>query len=561
MEKFEYFGYVHIDSETLLPEASAIVARMRDAEDFGSFEEAVLEFDSLQRRVETMRTICEIMHTLDTTDPYYAAEQDYFDSMMPDFEEVLTDFARAFVRADMREKTEEKWGKHTVTKCLYQIRSFDSCLIDLKKRENALMSSYQNIMASSEISFDGKKLTLPGLMKYFRDPDEDVRRRTMRAFGDFLHSMEKTLDPLFDEMVKVRTEMGKMMGFDDYIHLGYINMRRYDYDMEDVKRYRSQVREVIVPLTEEIRKKQAGRIGAEKPVFFNNWFEYPEGNPVPDGDAAELTLKAGKMYRQMSPETAELFDVMQEGELFDLESRPGKAQGGYCTSIPKYSVPFIFANFNGTTDDVETLTHEFGHALNSWFMRDTDLLIQQELTMETAEIHSTSMEFFSHPYMEMFFRDKESADRYRYSHLAGTLCAIAYECCVDEFQHEIYAKPDLTPDERKAVWHRLETEYMPGWDFEGDEDLERGLYWLRQLHIFECPFYYIDYSLATLTALELYGLSKTDREKAFAGYFELSRTGNLIPYRQVLKKASLSDPFTDGAIERIVTPLREELEL
>lgn len=559
MERFKDYVYEHIDIGDIISQGKKAVERMSSAEDFDSFCEAVKSFDALHRRVEDSAVLCEIRHTIDTTDEYYSAEQDYFDSVMPEFEDLLTGFAKAFLREDMRQEASARWGEHTITKCLYQVKSFDPCLIELKKKENALMSSYQNIMASSVIAFDGKELTLPALMTYFRSPEAQVRSGAMKAFSGFLHEREKDLDPLFDEMVSVRTEMGKLMGYEDYIPLGYLNMRRYDYDRDDVESYRQKVKEYLVPVAKAIKEKQAERTGQDKPLFRDNWFEYPEGNPAPKGDAAELLEKAGMMYSAIGEESEELFNVMNGADLFDLTSRPGKAQGGYCTFIPGQKVPFIFANFNGTTDDVETLTHEFGHALNAWFMRDSELLIQQELTMETAEIHSTSMEFFTHPWMDAFFGD--DADRFRYSHLAGTVFAMVYECCVDEFQHRVYERPDMTPDERKAVWHELESVYMPTWDHDGDPNLTRGLYWLRQLHIFECPFYYIDYSLASFCALQFYYQMKKDRKKAWDEYISLSRRGGMVPFRKLIKASGLADPFSGSALEELASSIREELGL
>ncbi|MBQ1465997.1 MAG: M3 family oligoendopeptidase [Eubacteriaceae bacterium] len=559
MERFKDYVYEHIDLEDVMARGKEAVERMASAQDFDSFCEAVKSFDELHRRVEDSAVLCEIRHTIDTTDEYYSAEQDYLDSVMPEFEDLLTGFAKAFLREDMRQEASARWGEHTLTKCMYQVKSFDPCLIELKKKENALMSTYQNIMASSVIAFDGKELTLPALMTYFRSPEAQVRSDAMKAFSGFLHEREKDLDPLFDEMVSVRTEMGKLMGYEDYIPLGYLSMRRYDYDRDDVESYRQKVKKYLVPVAKAIKEKQAERTGQEKPLFRDNWFEYPEGNPAPKGDAAELLEKAGRMYSAIGEESEELFSVMKGADLFDLTSRPGKAQGGYCTFIPGQKVPFIFANFNGTTDDVETLTHEFGHALNAWFMRDSELLIQQELTMETAEIHSTSMEFFTHPWMEEFFGD--DADRFRYSHLAGTVFAMVYECCVDEFQHRVYADPSMTPDERKAVWHELESVYMPTWDHGGDPNLTRGLYWLRQLHIFECPFYYIDYSLASFCALQFYYQMKKDRKKAWDEYISLSRRGGMIPFRKLIAASGLADPFSGSALEELASSIMEELGL
>ena len=193
---------------------------------------------------------------------------------------------------------------------------------------------------------------------------------------------------------------------------------------------------------------------------------------------------------------------MTKYELFDLETRPGKHLGGYCTSLPEYKAPFIFSNFNGTSADVDVLTHEAGHAFQAYLgERLIPIGVLQGSTSEVCEIHSMSMEFFTYPWMDKFFGDR--ADEYRYAHLCDALAVIPYMACVDEFQHEVYKNPKMTAKERRGVWRSIEKKYMPWRDYDGNAFLENGGFWMQKQHIFLYPFYYIDYALADLHILLL----------------------------------------------------------
>ncbi|MCR4722329.1 MAG: M3 family oligoendopeptidase [Eubacteriales bacterium] len=558
--RFDEIEYRHIDQGEMKNEAERILRLIKGATDFDSFAAAVLEFDRLERDFSTMSSLCQIRHSCHTDDDFYKDEQAYYDNVEPIFISYYVEFCKAVVASPFKEQVVQRWGERFYTVCEYTIKSFDEAMIPFMQKENELASEYQRLMSQSQIEFNGEKLTLPGLMSFFSDPDREVRKGAITAFDGFLHSLEEPVGELFDQLVKVRTQMGKAMGFETYTPLAYILRGRYDYDKEAVKAFRDQVVKEVVPLTGKIRAKQAERIGVEKITFTDSSFEFPQGNPRPEGTVEEKIETARKMYNDLNPAAGELFSMMADSGLLDLESRPNKAQGGYCSELANYGLPFIFANFNGTEDDVEVLTHEAGHGYNAWCVRDFELAAQMEAGMETCEIHSTSMEFFTSPYMELFFGER--AEDYRYAHLASTVMAIAYECMVDEFQEKMYESPDLTFAERKAVWHSLERKYQPDRDYDGlYPTLESGTYWLRQLHIFMYPFYYIDYALASVSALDFSNRMISDREEAWKDYDKLCHIGGKLFYREALAECGLKDPFREGSLEMIIAPLYEQLGL
>jgi M3 family oligoendopeptidase len=253
------------------------------------------------------------------------------------------------------------------------------------------------------------------------------------------------------------------------------------------------------------------------------------------------------------------FRMLREHELMDLKGRPGKAGGGYCTMFPEWGAPFIYANFNGTKGDVVVFTHEMGHAFQGWSSRNKPVQDQVWPTMESAEIHSMSLEFLTWPWMEQFFG--ADASRFRQQHLAETLLFIPYGVAVDHFQHLVYARPEASADERNAMWQEVERLYLPWRTYGGIPALARGAFWQKQGHIYGMPFYYIDYTLAATCALQFWVRASTDPKKALDDYITLCRRGGEAPFRDLCQGAGLRAPFDDGALLDIVSRAAAELKV
>jgi M3 family oligoendopeptidase len=325
-----------------------------------------------------------------------------------------------------------------------------------------------------------------------------------------------------------------------------------------VANYRRQVYEHIVPLAEKLKKRQAKRIGIDKMKVYDENFSFASGNPTPKGNTEEIVSHAKKMYSELSPETNEFFTFMTENKLMDLESKKGKRPGGYCTFIPDFQSPFIFSNFNGTKHDVDVLTHEAGHAFQSFRSRELALPEYQFPTLEACEIHSMSMEFFAWPWIELFF--KEDTAKYKFSHIADSLLFLPYGVTVDEFQHWVYENPEATPAERKQKWSEIEKKYMPWLDNAGIEFLEKGGRWQKQLHIYCVPFYYIDYTLAQVCAFQFWAKNRKDHDKAWSDYLELCNAGGSRSFTELVDLAGLKVPFQDGCLDEVIPQLEEYLD-
>ena len=412
------------------------------------------------------------------------------------------------------------------------------------------------MIAGAQIEFEGGVYNLSQMSPFTQSINRETRHQAQLKVSKFFEENEKAIDNIYDKLVHLRNEMALAMGYKNYVELGYYRMGRTDYGAKEVKNYREQIKSVVVPEVTKLTDRKANRLGIKDLKSYDT-IAFLSGNPTPKGSKDHLVEVARNMYKDMSKETDAFFSFMLEHDLFDLDSKPGKQGGGYCTYIPKYSSPFIFANFNGTSHDVDVLTHEAGHAFQVFSSRN-HIPSQRWPGMEGAEIHSMSMEFFAWPWVEDFF--KEDAQKYYFTHLSGAISFLPYGALVDEFQHEVYEKPHMTPDERKQMWRRLEKIYLPSKDYDDDHFMEKGTYWYRQGHIFSSPFYYIDYTLAQVCAFQYWIKNRENHEKAWESYYHLCTLGGTKGFVGLIKAAKLDSPFKDGTMERTIKPLMAFLD-
>lgn len=553
--KFNDFPYIHISEIETAEKAKDIISKIESAQDGPALLAAFLSLDTLKSTVFSNAEIAAIHHSIDTRDDYWTKENNHYNDLLPVLEEywqAANDavFASPYL-SDLKKSVPETWF------ALAQMdrKAFDPAIIPLLQKESKLADEYQSLIASAQIPFDGKIYTLAQLEKPMKSQDREVRKAATLAYWNWFDAHDQKLGEIYDSLVLVRDEMARTLGFENYIPLGYLRMHRLDYDQQDVAAYRSQVLEDMVPLAQQLYKAQAKRLHLPSLSLWDEKVEYLQGDPVPVCSSPELTALALTMYEQLDPEVGAFFEMMKERGLLDLDARTGKAAGGYCTFITSQQAPFIFANSNGTEQDVETLCHEAGHAFQAYSSRNLFPIDCIWPTNESAEIHSMSMEFFTGPWMELFFGER--ADDYRDMHLAGAVKFLPYGVLVDHFQHEVYEHPRWTHQERKACWRRLEKLYLPHKDYSSCAFLESGGWWMRQLHIFMDPFYYIDYTLAQVAALEFWQRAQSGDGEAFADYKAICRVGGTLPFRSIMERAHLHVPFEKGCLKQTARTVRQ----
>ena len=430
------------------------------------------------------------------------------------------------------------------------VRCMKPEIMELMQEENKLTSEYQKLYASATVEWQGETLPLPKLGPFMQDPDRAVRKAAYEVRGQWFEDHREQLDELYDKLVKNRDAQGKAMGYENFIPLGYDRLGRNCWGPKECAAFRDQIVKDLVPIVARVKEDQAKRIGVDQMKIYDDALMFPDGNAKPQGTPDEILAAGREMYHALSPETKEFIDFLYDGELLDVLSKEGKAPGGYCTDFAAYKAPFIFSNFNGTSGDVDVLTHEAGHAFAFYrAARKGYLSSLMSPTMEGCETHSMSMEFLTAPWHEKFFGPQTR--KYEIGHCEDSLIFIPYGCMVDEFQHIMYQRPELTPDERNRIWLELEKKYRPWIDFEDLPFYSRGAGWQRQLHIYECPFYYIDYCLAQTVALQFFTASLRDWPDAWRRYLALVNEAGCKTYPGLVAAAGFESPFVPGTMKKL----------
>ena len=556
--KFSEMPYVRPDMDKVKAELNACAEKIRTADSVETQIAAFDEASELSKDLMTTGSIAYVRNTINTADKFYDAEREFFDQAGPELEESLQAINIALLDSPYRKELEAHYGSLLFKNLEISRRSFKPELIPLMQEASKLEAQYQKLYAGLTVEFDGQSMPLPMLGKFKESPDRAVRRAAFEAEGKVFDANREELDEIYDKLVKNRNAQGRMLGYDNYIQLGYDRLGRNCYGAKELQEFRDQIATDLVPIIAEVKEAQRKRIGVDRLCIYDDKFRFSDGNAKPEGTAEEI-LAAGKaMYQDLSPETREFIEAMFDGGMFDVLSRDGKAPGGYCTSFPTYKMPFIFSNFNGTSDDVDVLTHEAGHAFAFYRAMHSDINPNlQEPTIEACECHSMSMEFLTQDYHKNFF-GKNTA-KYELAHCEDSLDFIPYGCMIDEFQHRMYENENLTPEERNAVWEELEHKYRPWLDMDNLPFYGRYSHWQWKLHVYLHPLYYIDYCMAQTVAFQLWTLSLKDKEAAWKKYLAFVDAAGTKTFAELCHSAGLRVPYEQGTIRDIGAGIRDWL--
>ncbi|MDQ3022251.1 MAG: M3 family oligoendopeptidase [Bacteroidota bacterium] len=529
-----------------------------------SYEEAKQEMDTiinLKKEFDTMSTLCYLKFYIDTKDEKFMLEQEFFDSHGPVVTNIYLNFYKAILQSKFKENITKKYGRQIINIAETEVKSVSSGIVEDKQKENLLCSEYTKLISSAIIRFDGKEMNSGGLFPYFVSKDRGIRKKSNEAYWDFHSGISETLDKIFDELVKLRNNMALKLGYKNFVGLGYHLLYRTDYDSKMVKKFGDNILKYFLPLSNKLKERKRIRLGLDKILYYDQ-IQFKSGNAEPKGDPESIVENSQKMYNELSEDTKYFFKFMTDNNLLDLYNRINKLSGGFCSYIELYKSPFIFANMNGTANDVMVLTHEVGHAFQKYMSNNFYFPEYTHPNTETAEIHSMSMEFFTYPWMELFF--KEDTDKFKFSHIEGFVSRLSFGVMVDSFQHWVYENPNIEPPERNLKWKELKKKYLPTLDFDGLSFLENGNLWKDIFHIFHYPFYFIDYNLASMCALQFWSKAiKNDKgnfKEAWNDYVNLCRLGGSKSFLELLKEANLESPFDEEVIRKLANEVDEYLE-
>lgn len=555
---FSDFTYERPDLNQYETTFNAANKHFSEANSYSDAKTALQELNRLRGDMAKNMKLAYIRHSIDTSDNFYRDENDFWDHHEPLVNQIHNHFYESLLSSPFRTQLEADFPATLFLFAEDQLRLLDDSVIELKQQENEMVSQYIQVIASAELEFEGKKRTLSELSAFFTEPKRETRKAAQAVYESFFVTHEQEIDEIFDQLVSLRHQQAQKLGFANYVEYGDRLMNRWSYDRQQLHAFRQFIVEEVVPINQKLYKRQQERLGIDTLFHYDLPLVYPTGNPRPQGNRNDLVQKAQAMYHELSDETGNFFDQMIQQELMDLAGRPGKQSGGYCEFIDEVQMPFIFANFNGTSDDVDVLTHETGHAFQSYLSR---WITEPELvfpTSDTAEIHSMSIEFLTWPWMSKFFGT--DSEKYKFAHLSSALQFLPYGALVDHFQEEIYLHPEWSAADRKNCWRELEKQYCPERDYQSSEALARGIYWYRQGHIFEVPFYYIDYTLAQVCALQFWQRSIVEQDPTtWEDYLAICRIGGSKTFLETVQLGHLSSPFDHAKMTALLAAVDQYL--
>lgn len=562
-QNFEQLKDVEVeqfDKDEVISEIKAINDKLVNANDAKEAIKTIREYFDFSDDFHTVLSLINYRYTLNTTDEKYTKLQDYVDENVPFIEEALNDLEKNIYNCKYRNELEKEFGKLYFDMIALSLKTFSSEIVSDLVEENKLQSAYVNLLSSGLIEFDGKEYSIPQMGQFTTSSDRDTRIKASKKVYDFYAANDEKIGEIYDSMVHVRDKIAKKLGYENFVQLGYDRMGRLDWNKDDAKIYRQKILENIVPISTRIYNDQKQRLGYGSDTRFSDYnIFYKSGNATPKGNADDLISAAKEMYSKLDSTASKYFNFMVEHGCMDILAKPHKSGGGYMDYLPSLKTSLIFSNFDGTSGDVDVLTHEFGHALQGFLgANETDVPAYRCPGMECAEMHSMSMEYLTYPWMDLFF--KEDADKYRYEHLCSALTFIPYGCIVDQFQTYCYENPSLTHQERKAYWRNIELQFLPHREYIDNEFLRNGGFWERQSHIFTSPLYYLDYTIAQVVSLEFFIDSLKDHKATFEKYLAFDKLGGKYPFKELLKKAGIKNPMEGDTLKDVACEIVKYLD-
>jgi oligoendopeptidase F len=514
------------------------------------------EFDAY---ISEQRTIRYFNSTRQTDNPEFTkAYEDFVAELEPKIKVASFGLLKKYVASPFRiQLPESTYGledkRRQAAASIFRLEN-----VDLEKQDSTLAQNYQRTVGAMTVVYRGQERTLQQMSKFYEETDRKVREEAWRLAEARALKDSETLDEIYGKMVKLRDDMARNAGFDNFMDYIFVKKDRFDYSPNDCVEFHKAVEESLVPLSREIDKDRLKKLGVDTLRPWDLQVD-PEGRPPlsPFDSVEALIDRAAKVVAQIDPQLSGYFNRMRDLELLDLESRKGKAPGGYQDELSEVKLPFIFMNAAKKDDDVRILLHEAGHSFHTFLMREKGIPYfngNTNLPMEIAEVASTSMEIISGEHYEGTFYNREDARRSKFEEAVGNVKLFTWVATIDAFQHWVFAHPSHTPEERANAWVETFSRFAGLESYEGLED-SRRYRWQRQLHLFEVPFYYIEYAIALTGALGMWTRYRKDPKGAIDAYKTALSLGASRPLPELFQAAGLEWGFGPNAMRRYATEL------
>ena len=430
--------------------------------------------------------------------------------------------------------------------------------IPLSTQATKLVTEYNEICGAQMVEFDGELKTFAQMAIYFENTDRTIREAAWKAVSERRFEDNERVSEIYDELIQIRHKMATNAGFEGFQQYMFASMHRFDYTIEDCLEFHESIETVCQPLRHRTDGERMRELGVDSLRPWDMGVDV-KGRPAlqPFNDIQEMVDGCSRIFHNMSSELGDYFDLLDTNDCLDLDSRKGKAPGGYQYYLQKSRIPFIFMNAAGTQRNIETMIHEAGHAFHSFYSGHLDLIHERDSPIEFAEVASMSMELLTHPHWEEFYESKD-ADRARRKHLEDIISFMPWMATIDAFQHWVYANPDHSREERAAKWLELGERFGPNVDMTGFEDIHK-VSWQRQGHLFGVPFYYVEYGIAQLGALQMWKYHRRDTQDALDRYKAGLSLGYTRGLTELFQASGLELSFSESYVGDLIGEIHEAL--
>jgi len=525
-------------------------------------EKAISDSSNLAEHISETGALLYIGMTCDTENEKKKNEFLYFvENVRPKLSEFSDALNRRIAEHPSLEDLSERYTL-MIRGIISDIEIFRTENIPLGVEQTKLVTKAQGITGAMTVEFEGKERTFPEMKAFLESNDREKREKAWKSMVNRWMDDSEDLSEIFDELIKIRHQIALNAGFDTYTDYMFRAMHRFDYSVEDCLTFHDSIEKVCMPIVKDINEKRRVAFGLEK---LSPWDVNEKTGSGPDisgerplkpfESVQEMVTKLSQLFHNMSEDLGNKFDKLVEMDTLDLETRKGKAPGGYQYYLEKSRVPFIFMNAAGLQGDLETMIHESGHAFHSLYCGHLDLIDERNYPIEFAEVASMSMELLTQDEWGIFYENSNEVNRARISHLEGVVYLLPWIATIDAFQHWIYANPDHTRDERKEYWLSLREKFGSDMNWNGNEEF-RELSWQQQGHLYGVPFYYVEYGIAQLGALQLWQTHRKDPEKALIDYSNAMELGNTKTLPDLFAAAELKLGFDEKHLNSLIKEVK-----
>ncbi len=481
----------------------------------------------------------------------------FVENVQPKLSEYSDILNRRLVEHEALDELPERFGI-LVNGIKTDIAIFREENIPLSTRATKLVTEYNEICGAQMVEFDGEQKTFAQMAIYFENTDRKIREDAWKAVSERRFEDNERVSEIYDELIQIRHKMATNAGFEGFQQYMFASMHRFDYSIEDCLEFHESIETVCQPLRHRTDGERMRDLGIDSLRPWDMGVDVKGRPPLqPFNDVQEMVDGCSRIFHNMSEELGNYFDLLDANDCLDLDSRKGKAPGGYQYYLQKSRLPFIFMNAAGTQRNIETMIHEAGHAFHSFYSGHLDLIHERDSPIEFAEVASMSMELLTHPHWEEFY-DNKDADRARRKHLEDIISFMPWMATIDAFQHWVYANPNHSREERAEKWLELGERFGPKVDMTGFEDIHK-VSWQRQGHLFGVPFYYVEYGIAQLGALQMWKYHRRDTQDALDRYKAGLSLGYTRGLTELFQASGLELSFSESYVGELIREIDEAL--